>query len=327
MALTVLNQIKEIRASGEVVLWVDNYTNDDTNWVIVGTDPFSSIDYPNGYIVSRSDRPCVSKSWTASPPVNVTGTKNQMPQYRLDVYARSLNGSGEVFINSSSISVGNNWNWYNGTAYTLDRAAYFAPPCYDQYIVSINNKIVGLYLTTDKVYGPPLITEEGTNGTAIYVTIYIVGVGANAGTAQVKAALYKKSDYSFLQSTEELSITYNPYATANLEFNDPKPFLVKGEEYYLVVWGNVTSGAEPGVFISTKSPYADLTGRAIEQSLTYGSFPSTLSGTTKDYLETFSRLTVTGKQLAPPGSIPGFMTYVFLGMLLLLCVYAFAKKR
>jgi hypothetical protein len=38
-------------------------------------------------------------------------------------------------------------------------------------------------------------------------------------------------------------------------------------------------------------------------------------------------LTVTGKQLAPPGSIPGYMTYVFLGMLLLLCVYAFAKKR
>jgi sporulation-control protein spo0M len=38
-------------------------------------------------------------------------------------------------------------------------------------------------------------------------------------------------------------------------------------------------------------------------------------------------LTVTGKQLAQPGSIPEYMTYVFLGMLLLLCVYAFAKRR
>jgi hypothetical protein len=38
-------------------------------------------------------------------------------------------------------------------------------------------------------------------------------------------------------------------------------------------------------------------------------------------------LTVTGKQLVQPGSIPEYMTYVFLGMLLLICVYAFAKRR
>jgi hypothetical protein len=38
-------------------------------------------------------------------------------------------------------------------------------------------------------------------------------------------------------------------------------------------------------------------------------------------------LTVTGKRLAQPGSIPEYMTYVFLFGLLLISVYAFAKKR
>jgi hypothetical protein len=267
MALTVLNQIKEIRASGEVVLWVDNYTNDDTDWVIVGTDPLSSIDYPNAYIVSRSDRPCVTK-WNVTSPINMTGTKDQMPQYRVDVYARAVNGSSEVIVNGSVKTVGSSWSWINGTASSFSYLMSYIN--YSDHMLypypDLNHTIIGKYITCS------------TNGRAIY--IYASIYASNDCVGKIKGALYKKSNGALVGVTEELNFIPGGATSYKFEFADPKPYLEKDVDYYVVVWGNVSVGSA-GAQAREGNMYV---GRGLSKNVVYGDFPDPLTNyTTTDF--------------------------------------------
>jgi len=88
----------------------------------------------------------------------------------------------------------------------------------------------------------------------------------------VKAAIYRFSDGAKIGETEILSIPISGVTWRNFVFSAPKPELVSGVEYELLVWGQPTAGDVTLRFGPPDSPYT-----YSYKGLTYGAWPDTLA--------------------------------------------------
>jgi len=258
-----------------VEFYTNDFTNDDERFTLIGGSPYlDAIDYPANYIASRSDRPSISAFYSFQSPVNMTASKGQMPQKRVDFYARTVNGSPEVIVDGAQKTVGSSWAWTNGTASNFFSSISYYPSQPSTIVyVNINNTIAGISL------------NASANGRVIYVypTIWSGTIGTRA---YVKGAIYNASDSSLLGTTEEtyIDVAGGTIVHPTLEFADPKPFLVEDGSYYLALWANRTGLGSPYLYAETFSDSTLDDGKGFNQTLSYGDFPSALTPVSQDFV-------------------------------------------
>ena len=90
--------------------------------------------------------------------------------------------------------------------------------------------------------------------------------------ANVKTAIYLAADHSFIAGSEPVMVTETGWATFN--FATPQPMLTESTPYLLVAWADNTADLAYTV--------GDYSTQGYTSDQTYGSWPSTLSGTVQN---------------------------------------------
>jgi len=117
-----------------------------------------------------------------------------------------------------------------------------------------------------------------TNGTAAGITTRVYVTGGQFDSAKMNCALYYKSNLSLIANTTEVTFSsmLGPNHDGWKEFTfDSSPALVAGEEYYVVIHGDLLSADNVKVY-NASTPYSN---RSISMSQAYGSFPAQLTPT------------------------------------------------
>ncbi len=117
-----------------------------------------------------------------------------------------------------------------------------------------------------------------TNGTAAGITARVYVTGGQFDSAKMNCALYYKSNLSLIANTTEVTFgsMLGPNHDGWKEFTfDSPPVLAAGEEYYVVIHGDLLSAYNVKVY-NASTPYSN---RSISMSQAYGSFPAELTPT------------------------------------------------
>lgn len=120
------------------------------------------------------------------------------------------------------------------------------------------------------IRGSLFVMVAEVNQVADKITAFLKS-SVSVTTVNIKCALYKHSDLSFVAETEERNIALTTTPTW-YDFNfSTKPDLISSEPYIIVVWSNLGTGYTAQVLYNTGD--ANQGHHDVE---TYGTFPNTL---------------------------------------------------
>lgn len=146
-------------------------------------------------------------------------------------------------------------------------------------ILSFENFIKGTYFTCPEA------------GTANSITVYVYNNYFLSRTGNVKCALYKKSDRSFVAATEERNITLSGRSGAWETFNFSNSPELENIDYYIVAWTDQTN-----FYLK----YKTLTNRGCTDPETYNSWSDPVDCKLPDYY--YYSIYCTYTPGAPPGT-------------------------